>query len=249
MPKDDTYLSFFTKYLSNFSEKIREKFTFNDLEIWNKFYSLSKYFKITNDEIIDILKCISIILNLNELTISKIQIEKFYESGNEEEKEDEEEEKEEKENKKKEVIEYYEIQKCKILKKICKNLGIKSKEFLNKIGKFKTLNEAKHFIISLMKQTYYIVFEFIINKIRENIILYFNQLNQKIGTNNFKKNKIIYFIDFPGEIDNKNLGGFTTNICSGKILQDNLRRNLWEEHMKLEQKPWPQLQLQEVHSL
>ena len=214
MPKDDTYLSFFTKYLSNFSEKIREKFTFNDLEIWNKFYSLSKYFKITNDEIIDILKCIAIILNLNELTISKIQIEKFYESGNEEEKEDEEEEKEEKENKKKEVIEYYEIQKCKILKKICKNLGIKSKEFLNKIGKFKTLNEAKHFIISLMKQTYYIVFEFIINKIRENIILYFNQLNQKIGTNNFKKNKIIYFIDFPGEIDNKNLGGFTTNICN-----------------------------------
>ena len=69
MPKDDLYLSFFTKYLSNFSEKIREKFTFNDLETWNKFYSLSKFFKLTNDEILDILKCLSIILNLNELTI------------------------------------------------------------------------------------------------------------------------------------------------------------------------------------
>ena len=208
IPEDDKYLSFFSKYLSNFSEKVREKLTFNDLETWNKFYSLSKFFKFSNDEILDILKCLSIILNLNELTISKVQITR--DLNNDEEEQEQEEEKEEQ----KEIIEYYEIQKCKILKKVCKNLGLKTKEFLNKVGKFKSLNEAKNFIISFMKQTYYIVFDFILNKMRESINLYFNQLNQKIGTNNFKRNKIIYFIDFPGEVENQNLGGFTTNICN-----------------------------------
>ena len=207
IPEDDKYLSFFNNYLSNFSEKVREKLAFNDLETWNKFYSLSKYFKFSSDEILDILKCLAIILNLNELTISKVQITKEVENENVEEQEEEKEEQ-------KEVIEYFEIQKGKILKKICKNLGIKTKEFLNLIGKFKSLNEAKHFLITFMKQTYYIIFEFILNKMRDYINLYFNQLNEKIGTNNFKRNKIIYFIDFPGEVEHKNLGGFTTNISN-----------------------------------
>ena len=207
IPEDDKYLSFFNKYLSNFSEKIREKLAFNDLETWNKFYSLSKFFKFSSDEILDILKCLAIILNLNELTISKVQVTKEVENENEEEQEEEKEEQ-------KEIIEYFEIQKCKILKKICKNFGIKTNEFLNLIGKFKSLNEAKHFLITFMKQMYYIIFEFILNKMRDYINLYFNQLNEKIGTNNFKRNKIIYFIDFPGEVEQKNLGGFTTNICN-----------------------------------
>ena len=73
---DDKYLSFFSKYLSNYSEKMREKFEFNDLETWNKFYSLSKYFKFSNDEIVNILNCLALILNLNELTISKVKIKK-----------------------------------------------------------------------------------------------------------------------------------------------------------------------------
>ena len=202
---DDKYLSFFSKYLSNYSEKMREKFEFNDLETWNKFYSLSKYFKFSNDETIDILKCLSLILNLNELTISKIQITKENEIENGEDEEKEEQ---------KEILEYFELQKDKSLKKICKNLGIKTSIFLNKVGKFKNLSEAKNFLISIMKQTYYIVFEFILNKIRDISNIYFNQLNEKIGTNNFKRNKIIYFLDFPGEVEDKNLGGFTTNISN-----------------------------------
>ena len=70
IPKNDEYLTFFSKFLTNFSEKIREKLTLNDLEIWNRFYSLTKYFKFTTDEIIDILQCLALILNLNELTIN-----------------------------------------------------------------------------------------------------------------------------------------------------------------------------------
>ena len=100
------------------------------------------------------------------------------------------------------------------MKKICKNLGIKTKEFRELLGKFRNLSDAKNFIISFMKQTYYIVFDFILNKMRDSINLYFNQLNEKIGTNNFKRNKIIYFLDFPGQVENKNLGGLTTNICN-----------------------------------
>ena len=207
LPEDDKYLSFFSKYLANFPEKIREKLYFNDLETWNKFYSLSKFFKFSEDEVLDILKCLSIIINLNELTISKVQITKTIENDEEEEQEEEKEEK-------KEVIEYFEIQKDKTLKKICKNLGIKTKEFRELLGKFRNLSDAKNFIISFMKQTYYIVFDFILNKMRDSINLYFNQLNEKIGTNNFKRNKIIYFLDFPGQVENKNLGGLTTNICN-----------------------------------
>ena len=203
IPEDDKYLSFFGKYLSNYSEIIREKLAFNDLEIWNKFYSLSKYFKFSNDEVMDILKCLALILNLNELTISKVNITKEKEIENEEDEEKEEQF---------ENLEYYELQKDKSLKKVCKNLGIKSKVFLNQIGKFKSLSDAKNFLISFMKQIYYIVFDFILNKIRDISNLYFNQLNEKIGTNNFKRNKIIYFLDFPGEVENKNLGGLTTNI-------------------------------------
>ena len=76
IPEDDRYLTFFRNYLSNFTEKMRDKMTFNDLETWNKFYSLSKYFKFSNDEIVNILNCLALILNLNELTISKVKIKK-----------------------------------------------------------------------------------------------------------------------------------------------------------------------------
>ena len=37
LPQSDEYLSFFSKFLSNFPEKVREKMTFNDLEICYKF--------------------------------------------------------------------------------------------------------------------------------------------------------------------------------------------------------------------
>ena len=65
-----------------------------------------------------------------------------------------------------------------------------------------------------MKQTYYLIFNFVLIKIRDHVELYFTYLNKRIGTNNFKKKKTIYFIDFPGEIEDKTLGGFTTNIAN-----------------------------------
>ena len=193
IPQSDEYLSFFSKFLSKFSEKMREKLTINDLEIWSRFYTLSKYFKFTTDEIMDIVQCLALILNLNELTISKVQIEKDDNKDNKE---------------------YFEIQKGKTCRKICKNLNINMEEFLNCLLKFKSLQEAKTFIISLMKQTYYIIFDFILNKIKDHVNLYFNQLNKKIGTNTFKKSKNIFFVDFPGEINDKTLGGFSTNIAN-----------------------------------
>ena len=202
LPQSDEYLSFFSKFISKFSEKVREKLTINDLEIWNRFYSLSKFFKFTTDEIIDIVQCLALILNLNELTISKVQI------NNKKKLEDNEEES------KNEYKEYFEIQKGKTFKKICNNLNIKVEQFLNYLNKFKSLQEAKTFIISFMKQTYYIIFDFILIKIRDHVNLYLNHLNKRIGSNMFKKNKYIYFVDFPGEIEDKTLGGFTTNIAN-----------------------------------
>ena len=203
LPQSDEYLSFFSKFLNKFSEKIRENLSFNDLEIWNRFYSLSKYFKFTTDEVIDIMQCLALILNLNELTITKTQI-----NSNKKKNGDKEEES------KKEAKEYFEIQKGKSCRKICTNLNINVEDFLNCLNKFKSLQEAKTFIISFMKQTYYIIFDFILIKIRDHINLYFNHLNKKIGTNNFKKMKKIYFLDFPGEVEDKTLGGFTTNISN-----------------------------------
>ena len=43
----------------------------NDLEIFNRFYSLLKYFKFTQGEIIDIINCFAFMLNLNSLMINK----------------------------------------------------------------------------------------------------------------------------------------------------------------------------------
>ena len=205
IPESDEYLSFFSKFLSKFSEKVREKLALNDLEIWNRFYSLSQFFKFTPDEIIDIMQCLALILNLNELTISKVQFS--------DDSKDKDEKKDEKEDKN-EMKEYFEIQKGKTLKKICNNLNIKIDELLNCLTKFKSLREAKTFIISFMKQTYYLIFNFVLIKIKDHVELYFTHLNKRIGTNNFKRKKTIYFIDFPGEIEDKTLGGFTTNIAN-----------------------------------
>ena len=205
LPESDEYLSFFSKFLTKFSEKVRERLTFNDLEIWNRFHSLSKFFTFTTDEVIDIMQCLALILNLNELTISKVQVRK---------KKNKHKDENEEKNARNEIKEFFEIQKGKTCKKICKNLNIELDQFLNCLYKFKSLQEAKTFIISFMKQTYYIIFDFVLIKIRDHVNLYFSHLNKKIGTNNFKKTNYIYFIDFPGDIEDKTLGGYTTNIAN-----------------------------------
>jgi hypothetical protein len=85
--------------------------------------------------------------------------------------------------------------------------------------RFKTLQEMEIFLQSLMKQTYYIIFEYVLQKIKTFINEYFSKIN-KIYKNNIDKSKnkndnikYIYFIDFPGEVGDRSLGGFTTNVA------------------------------------
>ena len=183
--------------------KEKEKFRLNDLEIWNRFYSLLKYFHFTKNEMIDIINSFSFILNINELMIIKVKGGKL------------------------KNIDYFEFQKGITTKKICKNLGLttddKIDEFEDKLKeyRFKTLEEAELFLQGLMKQTYYIIFEYALQKIKSYINDYFNKITKNYNSNIDKtkskqineKLKYIYFIDFPGEVEAKNLGGFTTNIA------------------------------------
>ena len=181
------------------NDKEKEKFKLNDLEIWNRFYSLLKYFHFTKNEMIDMINCISFILNINELMITKVKGGKL------------------------KNIDYYEIQKGITTRRICTNLGIKIDdkidEFENKIKeyKFKNLQEAEIFLQGLIKQAYYILFEYVLIKIKSYINEYFSKINKiynmNIKSKNMNKSKSIYFIDFPGEVESRNLGGFTTNIA------------------------------------
>ena len=181
------------------NDKEKEKFKLNDFEIWNRFYSLMKYFNFTKKEMLDIVNCFAFILNTNELLIHKCKGGKL------------------------KNIDLYEIQPGITTKKLCKNLGIitddKIGQFEKKIRdfKFKSLQEAEIFIQGLMKQTYYIVFEYVLQKIKSYISEYFSKINTNYNLNNKKpkntNNKFIYFIDFPGEGEDRNLGGFTTNIA------------------------------------
>ena len=185
------------QFYANAKEK--EKFKLNDFEIWNRFYSLMKYFNFTKKEMLDIVNCFAFILNTNELLIHKCKGGKL------------------------KNIDLYEIQPGITTKKLCKNLGIitddKIGQFEKKIKdfKFKSLQEAELFIQGLMKQTYYIVFEYVLQKIKSYISEYFSKINTNYNLNNKKpkntNNKFIYFIDFPGEGEERNLGGFTTNIA------------------------------------
>ena len=181
------------------NDKEKEKFKLNDLEIWNRFYSLLKYFHFTKNEMIDMINCLSFILNINELLILKVKGGKLNN------------------------IDYYEIQKGITTRRICTNLGIKIDdkidEFENKIKeyKFKNLQEAEIFLQGLIKQAYYILFEYVLIKIKSYINEYFSKINKiynmNIKSKNINKSKNIYFIDFPGEVESRNLGGFTTNIA------------------------------------
>ena len=184
------------------NDKKKEKLELNDLEIFNRFYSLLRYFKFTQGEIIDIINCFAFILNLNDLMIVQKKGGNFNN------------------------ITFYEIQIGVTTKKLAKNLGIyeaKNIEIFEKNisdAKFKTMEEMDIFIQGLIKQTYYIVFQYILEKIRAYISDYFINLNQMNTINKSgskrktKEPKYIYFIDFPGEVEERTLGGFTINIAN-----------------------------------
>jgi len=192
IPPNENNLAFFRKFSNNFSENTKERFKLNDLEIWNRFHSLMKWFKFPKTDVINILQCLAFVINLNEIVITKENVGQL---------------------KNKEV---FTIHKGIATRKLCKNISIDEDEFLETVGTFKTSQEAKTFVISLMKQTYYIVFEFILNRLKGNLKSYFINLSRKASNPNpFVSNiKYINFIDFPGEVEDKTLGGFTTNIAN-----------------------------------
>ena len=184
------------------NDKKKEKLELNDLEIFNRFYSLLKYFKFTQGEIIDIINCLAFILNLNDLMIVTTKGGKL------------------------KNIDIYEIQIGITTKKLAKNLGIfdpKNIEIFEKKiseNKFKSMDDMDIFIQGLIKQTYYMVFEYILEKVKSYISDYFiniNNQNNTISKSNSqrktKEPKYIYFIDFPGEVEERTLGGFTINIA------------------------------------
>ena len=197
---DDNLFNLKTRKKNFFvNDKKKEKLELNDLEIFNRFYSLLNYFKFTQGEIIDIINCLAFILNLSDLMIVQTKGGKFNN------------------------VNYFAIQIGITTKKLAKNLGIfdpKNIEiFEQKLSeaKFKTMDEMDIFIQGLIKQTYYIVFQYILDKVRMFISDYFTNLN---NNNNIKSNrkqkepKYIYFIDFPGEVEERTLGGFTINIAN-----------------------------------
>ena len=61
IPEDEIHLHFFRKFSKNFSKKTKERFKLSDLEIWNRFFNLLKFFDFNKDEIIDMLLIFSII--------------------------------------------------------------------------------------------------------------------------------------------------------------------------------------------
>ena len=200
---DDNLFNLKTRKKNFFiNDKKKEKLELNDLEIFNRFYSLLKYFKFTQGEIIDIINCLAFILNLNDLMIVQTKGGQL------------------------KNINYYEIQVGVTTKKLAKNLGIFDPNnielFEKKISetKFKSMQDMDIFIQGLIKQTYYMVFEYILEKVKAYISEYFENINVPNTTvnkpNTKRKNKepkYIYFIDFPGEVEERTLGGFTINIA------------------------------------
>ena len=76
------------------------------------------------------------------------------------------------------------------------------------------------FIQGLIKQTYYVIFQYILDKIKSYISDYFANVNSQSRANSktnrkkpSKDPKYLYFIDFPGEAEERTLGGFTINIA------------------------------------
>ena len=187
-------LDFFKELEKNIENgKIDEnKFILNDLEIWNRFDSLTRYIGFSSNEVMDIIRCLSFILNLYNLSIKKINYTNNHSST-------------EKEG--------YEIVKNNYFKNICDNIDIQKEDLEKYVNIFSNYHDAKNFIKSLMKQTYYIIFEFILTKVKTKIKNFFTELNIN---NDFdiKNNKYIYLIDFPGQAKRSNLGGLTTNLAN-----------------------------------
>ena len=219
IPEDEIHLNFFRKFSKNFSKKTKERFKLNDLEIWNRYFGLLKYFDFKKEEILEIIQIFSFLINVNELGITKGKVNEI--SG-------------------------YVISKGQCSKRLSKILNMDEDEFIHNMGLFKEIQDIKNTLISLMKYSYYIVFEYIIMKIKFKLKTFFNNLYCKENniqnpyensinasttsfhykdtkSNNFQdikliqdedKIKYINFLDFPGEVEDQTLGGLFTNAAN-----------------------------------
>ena len=219
IPEDEIHLNFFRKFSKNFSKKTKERFKLNDLEIWNRYFGLLKFFDFKKEEIIEIIQIFSFLINVNELGITKGKVNEI--SG-------------------------YVISKGQCSKRLSKILNMDEDEFIHNMGLFKEIQDIKNTLISLMKYSYYIVFEYIILKIKYKLKTFFNNLyckenniqnpydntiNTSTTSFHYKDTKLnnlhdikliqdqdeinyINFLDFPGEVEDQTLGGLLTNAAN-----------------------------------
>ena len=186
LPENEIHLNFFRKFSKNFSKKTKERFKLNDYEIWNRFHSLLKFFDFTKEEVIEILQIFSFLININELGMTKGEI--GHVSG-------------------------YIISKGQCSHRLASLLNMDEDNFIHQMGVFKEVQDIKNTFISLMKYSYYIVFEYIINKIKKKLKAYFTDISKNQVTNNLNIN-YINFLDFPGEVEDQTLGGLLTNLAN-----------------------------------
>lgn len=196
LAENEESLNFFRKIMKNCDFLMKERLKINDLEIWNKLFKLFKFFKFNKNEIFDLLNCLMLIFNLNEIVITK---------------------------KKFEFEEIFVFNEGKNLNNICENLNINIEIFKKIINNFPSNQSAKNFLISFMKQIYYIIFEYILNKIKDYLKSYFINLSRKNLNKNNKnffnsKIKFINILDFPGQNKEKNLGGMNINFFNECLL-------------------------------
>jgi len=188
LPDNDQQLNFFKKFHKNFDSKTKEKFRVNDMEIWTRFHSLLNYFGFQKNEIFEILQLFSFIILLNECAIGKKKYENFDE---------------------------FFLNKSSTTRKVAKSLNISEDDFLIKIGVYKSINDVKAALIKLMKYTYFLVFEYIKQKVKKYSVKYFEVLSEEYKeTVNNNSIKNLFFIDIPSEVDDQTLGGLSTNLSN-----------------------------------
>ena len=188
MPENAIHLNFFRKFGKNFSKKTKERFKLNDYEIWNRFHSLLKFFEFEKEEVIEILQIFSFMININELGMTKGEI------GH---------------------MKGYMISKGQTSHRLATLLNMDEDNFIHQMGIFKDVQEIKNTLVSLMKYSYYIVFEFILFKIKKKLRNYFSEINPNLFQGNTTDDiKYINFLDFPGEVEDQTLGGLLTNLAN-----------------------------------
>lgn len=214
LPERESSLNFFRKFTKRFDKNTKERFKLNDYEIWTRFHSLLNSFEFSKIEVIEILQLMAFVLLCNEASIGK----KRMKHG-----------------------EHYVLNKGHSSKKLSKNFCLNEEDFIKLFGVHKNIADLKNSLISLMKHTYYIIFEFVKGKIKSYLNKFFlpyktkrassvvnnNNISNNNNNNSFnnfnninsnnnetKKIKYINFLDIPGEVCDETLGGLITNLAN-----------------------------------